>query len=129
MNDSDDLVARIICSHPYSLKRKLQLSEVSPADCCAVIDAATHEMKAANCEESEALRMILERVELIANKVPRYRWRYIKNPAAFFRSFEYRLDPEDFMEEYAAQPGVQAQPSEAEIEAQREWFRAKGRLG
>lgn len=128
MIEIDDLVAKIVCAHPYSVKRHLNPCEVSPLDCQAVIEAAEAEMRAAHCTELEALTMILGRVTDIADQVPRHRWRFIKNPAAFFRSFDYRLVPEDFMDENAIQPGVQPQPSEAEIEAQREWFRARGRI-
>jgi len=96
--EASDLIARIICSHPFGIKRNLQPAEISPLDCHAVIDAALAEMKRSGSGEIPALEMILERTRLIADQVPRHRWRFIRNPAQFYRNFDYRLDPEDFMD-------------------------------
>lgn len=93
--DASDLVAKVVCAHPKSRLRSLRPSEVSQAQAVAVLDAMAAEV-AAGATAADALAMMLERTQLLADKVPRSEWRFFKDPAQFFRNRDYRLEPEDF---------------------------------
>ena len=94
--DLSDAVNAIVCAHPKSVMRNLRPSEVRQRDQVAVIEAIGDECEAGQCSEVEATQMILQRVQMLADKVPRPEWKFFKDPSEFFRNRDYRLEPEDF---------------------------------
>lgn len=92
-----DLVKAIVCAHPRAKLKNLSTCEVSQRDEIAVLEAMQVEMERAGCSEASALTMILQRTGLLADKVPRERWKYFRQPQDFYRGFDYRQEPEDFL--------------------------------
>jgi hypothetical protein len=48
--------------------------------------------------------MILERTQMLAEKVPGEDWRFFRKPCEFFRENDYRLDPTDFISRQRSSP-------------------------
>lgn len=94
--DSADTINRIVCAHPKSKARNLQPREVRQRDQAAVLQAMMDEIQASGTSAAECLAMMLERVQMLADKVPRSEWRFFKDVSEFFLSHDYRLEPEDF---------------------------------
>ncbi len=92
-----EFVDRIVCAHPRSLLRKLRRNEVRQIQQLAVLEAMREEMKVESCSEIQALSRILERVERLAEKVPKQEWRYFKDVPEFFRNHDHRIAPEEFV--------------------------------
>lgn len=85
------LVDEIVCAHPRSQLRNLRRNEVRSIQQSAVLQAMRDEMKADGLTSVEALRLMLSRVQLLAEKVPRQEWRFFKDIPEFFRNHDYRM--------------------------------------
>jgi hypothetical protein len=90
------LVDEIVCAHPKSRLRNLRRNEVRQVQQIAVLEAMRAEMQAKSCTEVQALRKILTRIQLLAEKVPKQEWRYFKDVPEFFRNHDDRIAPEEF---------------------------------
>lgn len=91
-----DLVKEIVCAHPKSQLRLLKPNEVRPGQETAVLQAMTHEIDRSSCTAEQALRMMLERTRMLAEKVPKTQWRFFKDVTEFYLAHEYRMEPEEF---------------------------------
>lgn len=91
------LVDEIVCAHPRSRLRKLRRNEVRQIQQAAVLEAMREEMQASSSSEVEVLRRILAAMRLLAGKVPRGEWRYLKDVPEFFRNRDYRIAPQEFL--------------------------------
>jgi hypothetical protein len=98
------LVNEIVRAHPKSRLRKLQPREVTQAQEVAVLGAMADEIGPA-VTDVQALEMIRERTEMLAEGVPRHEWRFFKDVVEFYRNHDYRMDPEDFAQHKGASNG------------------------
>jgi hypothetical protein len=124
-----DLVNECVCAHPKSVAKSMLLSEVRPGPQQAVIDAATVEMERNECDEVTALKMIRDRTRMLAETVPRERWRFFKDQQEFFRNHDYRLGPEDFMDGKGNSNGSGSAPDLISASKLREALRRESRQG
>lgn len=92
------LVNKIVCAHPKSRLRNLKEREVKQGQQVAVLAAMVDEM-GQGVTEADALAMMLERTEMLAEQVPRAQWRFFKDVVGFFRDHDYRLEPDQWAKE------------------------------
>ncbi len=103
----DELVRAVVCAHPKSVARKLTPHNVRQADEVAVLEAIGEECRQAGCSRREAAEMLLQAARNFAEIIPRSEWRYLKDVAEFYRNFEYRRSPEDFISGARPNAGTQ----------------------
>jgi hypothetical protein len=115
--DLSAIVCAIACAHPKALERSWSARDVPYSVQSAVFDSIESEVGKAGCTPTEAATMILERMKALAIGIPASEWRFLKQPAEFFMSRDYRLDVEAFARHHTA---ATPQPSFVEVNHARE---------
>jgi hypothetical protein len=125
--DASTMVREIVCAHPKSKLRSMAAHEVTQRQEIAVLEAMAVEMKRGRCSEAEALAVILQLTRQLADKVPRSEWRFFKDVPDFFRSLDYRVEPENFTNSAAskgrASGPTAANSSKARVERSADTFK------
>lgn len=91
-SESETLIDLIVISHPKSMQRSLQTSEVKPTDRVSVLFAMNAEIQRTGCSKMQALEMILELTRKQADESPPGELRFCKAIDPYFREFHYRID-------------------------------------
>ena len=109
----DGVVEEIVCAHPKSVARKLEPSQVRQCDSTAVLEAIQAEEHSAGIGKGEAAEGLLAIMRTFADAIPREEWRFLKDVAEFFRSFDYRRYPSEFCRGKPKEPTLGNDPTPA----------------